>query len=166
MDAQQQLIGLMTVAEEHHQAVQTALDGLAAERAALEREREAFARAVKSAQEGLSGTIKTAAHESLVGASNAAVSSLKATVRPFVEDLKIVTDDAQRASDTLRGAVGMMGWKHYVLAGLTGIASAVIVGALLIWQMPSIATPEEIADILKPSVIGALKPPVPAGKHK
>jgi len=49
MDAQQQLIGLMTVAEEHHQAVQTALDGLAAERAALAKERAALAQRSRAA---------------------------------------------------------------------------------------------------------------------
>ena len=35
MDAQQQLFGLMAVAEEHQKAVKAALDGLTAERAAL-----------------------------------------------------------------------------------------------------------------------------------
>lgn len=35
MDAQQQLFGLMAVAEEHQKAVNAALEGLAAERAAL-----------------------------------------------------------------------------------------------------------------------------------
>ena len=66
----------------------------------------------------------------------------------------------------MHGGVGALGWKHYALTGLTGIFSAAIVGALLIWQMPSIATPEEIAALLKPAVIVALKPVPPVGKHK
>ena len=41
MDAQQQLFGLMAVAEEHQKAVKAALDGLTAERAALAKERAA-----------------------------------------------------------------------------------------------------------------------------
>ena len=44
MDAQQQLFGLMSVAEEHQRAIEAAIDGLTAERAALAKERAALPR--------------------------------------------------------------------------------------------------------------------------
>jgi len=50
--AEDRLYGLMEVAERQQAAVQAALEGLAAERAALAREREALARGVRDVQLG------------------------------------------------------------------------------------------------------------------
>lgn len=57
MDAQQQLFGLMAVAEEHQKAVKTAIDGLTAERAALAKERAALAQAAASVA-GVAGEVR------------------------------------------------------------------------------------------------------------
>lgn len=158
MDAQQQLFGLMAVAEEHQKAVNAALDGLTAERAALAKERAALAaalaqqtEAVKSAAGSVSDVgdsirqaasdaipaIRRAAGEavgasvrqSLAGASDAAAKALGEASRPIVMQLSGVVKAASEAEGKLSGAVAAFGWRWAMLAG--GAAAGGIAAVLL-----------------------------------
>ncbi|WNV06927.1 hypothetical protein RP726_20975 (plasmid) [Candidatus Methylospira mobilis] len=113
MDAQQQLIGLMTVAEEHHKAVQTALDGLAAERAVLAKERAALSQLTGSLQKGVTDAAIVAVHESLAGASTV----LESATRPVVGSLSNAARATDEATGKLTGAVSAFGWKWALVAG-------------------------------------------------
>ena len=147
MDAQQQLFGLMAVAEEHQKAVNAALEGLAAERAALAQERAAVAQAAASVA-GVAGEVRQAAAEavpaiqkaageaigtsvrqSLAGASDAAAKALGEASRPIVGQLSGVVKAAGEAEGQLSRAVAAFGWRWAVLAG--GAAAGGIVALLL-----------------------------------
>lgn len=147
MDAQQQLFGLMAVAEEHQKAVKAALDGLTAERAALAKERAAVAQAAASVA-GVAGEVRKAAAEavpaiqkaageavgasvrqSLAGASEAAAKALGEASRPIVGQLSGVVQAAGEAEGKLSGAVAAFGWRWAMLAG--GAAAGGIVAVLL-----------------------------------
>ncbi len=73
--AEDRLYGLMEVAERQQAAVQAALEGLAAERAALAREREALARGV-------------------AGAATEGVAAVQAATGPLLSRLDSVAEQA------------------------------------------------------------------------
>ena len=70
---------------------------------------------------------------------------------------------AQQAADSLNRAGGRLEWRHYALTVATGVASAALVSAFWLWLAPQKAPQlqldaKEVATILKPAVIEALKP--------
>ena len=154
MDAQQQLFGLMAVAEEHQKAVKAALDGLTAERAELAKERAAVAQAAASVA-GVAGEVRKAAAEavpaiqkaageavgasvwqSLVGASDAAAKALGEASMPIVGQLSGVVKAASEAEGKLSGAVAAFGWRWAMLAGgaaAGGIVAVLLVAWLAVW---------------------------------
>jgi hypothetical protein len=132
MDAQQHLIGLMTVAEEHHKAVQTALDGLAAERAALAKERAALAQVTGSVQQGASEAVTRAVRESLAGASTV----LASAAQPVIGRLSEAAQATDQATGQLTGAVSAFGWKWALVAG--GATAGCILAVLAVtWAVTS-----------------------------
>ena len=72
------------------------------------------------------------------------------------------TAQAQQAADSLDRAGRRLEWTHYALAVTTGLASAVLVSAFWLWVAPPRVQMQldakEVAAILKPAVIEALKP--------
>ena len=147
MDAQQQLFGLMAVAEEHQKAVKAAIDdGLTAERVALAKERAALSQAAASVA-GVAGDVKKAAaqavpaiqkaaseavgasvRQSLAGAAEAAVEALGEAAKPIIGSLSGVVRAAGEAEGKLSSAVASFGWKSATLAG--GAAAGGIVAVL------------------------------------
>jgi hypothetical protein len=152
VDTQQQLFGLMAIAEEHQKAVKAALDGLNAELAALTKERIAVAQAAASAA-GISGEVRKAAEEaipalqqaageavdtsvrqSFVLASETAAKALSEASQPILGQLSGVIKAAGEAEGKLSGAVAAFGWRWMMLA--TGAAAGAIVAVLLAaWLM-------------------------------
>ncbi|MEY2842148.1 MAG: hypothetical protein RI920_185 [Pseudomonadota bacterium] len=136
MDTQQQLFGLMAVAEEHQKAVKSALDGLTAERAALAKERAAVAQAAASVagvvvevRKAAAEAVGTSVRQSLAGAADAAAKALGEASRPIVGQLSGVVQAAGEAEGKLSGAVAAFGWRWAMLAG--GAAAGGIVAVLL-----------------------------------
>ena len=144
MDAQQQLFGLMAVAEEHQKAVKTAIDGLSAERAALAQERAAVAQAAASVA-GVAGEVRKAAadavsamqraageaagasvRQSLAGASEAAEKALGEAAKPVIGSLSGVVQAASDAEGSMRNAGAWFAWKWVAVAagGLVGVCRA------------------------------------------
>ena len=67
MDEQQQIFGLMAVAEEHQKAVTAAIAGLAAERAALAKERALLAQVAQGIQKAAGdGPVRSSGTENRV----------------------------------------------------------------------------------------------------
>lgn len=152
MDAQQQLFGLMAVAEEHQKAVKAALDGLTAERAALAKERAAVAQAAASVA-GVADEVRMAAadaipaikraageavevsvRQSLAGASDAAAKALGEAAKPVIDSLSGVVQAAIDAESSMRNAGRWFAWKWVAVAagGLVGVC--LVAYASLEWQ--------------------------------
>jgi hypothetical protein len=155
MDAQQQqLFGLMAVAEEHQKAVQSAIDGLAEERAALAKERAAVAQAAASLA-GVASEVRKAAadavpamqkavgasvRQSLAGASDAAAQALGAAAKPVIGSLLGVVQSASDAEGSMRNASAWFAWKWVAVAagGLVGVC--LVAYASLAWQLHQIGS--------------------------
>ena len=69
---------------------------------------------------------------------------------------------ASQAADSLNQAGQRMEWRHYALALLTGLVTAVLVSVFWLWLAPPTVQnqldPKAVADHLRPAVIEALKP--------
>ena len=146
MDAQQQIFGLMAVAEEHQKAVKAAIDGLTAERAALARERAALSQvandarkaaadAVPAIQKATSAAVSASVKESLAGASTEAAKALGEAAKPVISSLSGVVRAAGEAEGSLRSAGQWFAWKWVAVAagGLIGVC--LVAYASLWWQL-------------------------------
>ena len=80
------LYGLMEVAEGQQAVVQAALEGLAAERAALRREREALARQVQAVEGGARAAVRAAVAEGLAGAATEGAADRQKACRLMPDD--------------------------------------------------------------------------------
>jgi len=67
-EVEDRVYALIDVAGQQQGSVQAALDGLAAERLALQRERQALARGVEAMRQGASAAVRLAVQESLAAA--------------------------------------------------------------------------------------------------
>ncbi len=122
-ETEDRLYGLMEIAERQQAAVQAALDGLAAERAALGREREALARGVRDLQLGTQGAVRSAVTDSLAGAATEGVAAVQAATKPLLGRLAGVTAEAGQAEAALRQVVLWASWRllGWVMAGVAGL---------------------------------------------
>lgn len=159
MDAEQQLFQMMTVLEDQQKAVQAAIQGLAAERAAVAKERASMAQvlaAVNNAAQGVrmaaGEAVASSVAESLSGASKAAAEALGEAAKPVIDRLSGVVKAASNAEGRLNGAVAAFGWKWAMVAG--GAAAGGILTVLLAawisvgWQRHQVETlSEEVAEL-------------------
>ncbi len=147
MEAQQQLFGLMAVAEEHQKTVKAALDGLAAERAALAKERAAVAQAAASVasiaaevRQATVDAVSASVRQSLTGVSDTAAKALEGAATPVIERLSGVVRTAGEVEGSMRNAGAWFAWKWVAVAagGLVGVCLAAY-GALA-WQLHQISS--------------------------
>lgn len=133
---EERLYGLMEIAERQQAAVQTALNGLAAERVAFARERGNLAAEAKT----LGRTTREAAAAAVVeGFANVGVQGVEAVrkaAQPLITQLAGVAASAGEAEAALRRVILWASWR--VLAWITGlIVVLTVVGWLithgLIW---------------------------------
>jgi len=118
------LYGLMEIAERQQAAVQVALDGLAAERAALAQEREALARGVRDVQIGAQGAVRSAVADSLAGAATEGVAAVQAATAPLLSRLAGMTEQAGQADAALREVVAWASWR--LLAWMVGAVALLV----------------------------------------
>ncbi|MBE9610909.1 hypothetical protein [Chitinilyticum piscinae] len=148
MDAQQQLFGLMALAEDQQKAVQAAIEALEAERETLQREREAFKQATSAAagvvvevkqaaaaaipgvQKAAENAVGAAVRVSLAGASQAAANALETASSPILSALTGVVRAGESAADRLNAASAAFGWRWATVAG--GISAGAIVAVSLV----------------------------------
>ena len=141
-DSERQLFGLMEIAERHQAAVQTALEGLTAERIALQREREQFARDRQKLEIGLQVAGELAIERGLDRASRAGVEAVQAAAEPLLGRLDKVSEGAGQAEAALQRVVRWASWRLLgrIMAGMVGI---VLIGwlaslAIVWWDMGEI----------------------------
>ncbi len=142
-ETEDRLYGLMEIAERQQAAVQAALDGLAAERAALGREREALARGVRDLQLGTQGAVRSAVTDSLAGAATEGVAAVQAATKPLLGRLAGVTAEAGQAEAALRQVVLWASWRllGWVMAAVAGLVLLGWLASTLVlwWDMGTIA---------------------------
>jgi hypothetical protein len=130
------LYGLMEIAERQQAAVQAALDGLVAERAALARERETFAREVALLRAGTHQAVNLAVAEGFGRAAGKGVEAVQIATRPLLSKLEDVTNSAASAETALRRVVSWASWR--LLGWIMGLIVALVLlgwltGNVLVW---------------------------------
>jgi hypothetical protein len=157
MDAQQQLFGLMAVAEEHQKAVQAALEGLTAERVALAKDRTALAQAAAGLA-GVAGEVRKAAadavpamqkaageavgasvRQSLAGASDVAAKALSEAAKPVINSLSGMVQAANEAEASIKNAGAWFAWKWVAVAAGGAAGVCLVAYASLAWQLDQIS---------------------------
>ncbi len=142
-ETEDRLYGLMEVVERQQAAVQAALEGLAAERVALQREREALGRGVQVVEESAAAAVRSEVRHSLAGAATTAARAVEVSTRPLLEKLGGVAAGAEQAQAALRGVVLWASWR--LLGWVVGaVALLVLLGwlasaAVLWWDAGTIA---------------------------
>jgi hypothetical protein len=171
MDAQQQLFGLMALAEEHQKAVQAAIHGLAEERAALAKERIAVVQAAASVA-GVAGEVRKAAadvipalkratgeavgtsvKQSLAGTTDAAVQALEEATKPVIGRLSGVVQAAGEAEGSMRRAGAWFAWKWVAVAGGGAVGVCLLAYASLAWQLHQVESLREQKAALQDEVV-------------
>ncbi len=130
MEAQQQLFGLMTVAEDQQKAIQAAIEGLVAERQALAKERAALAQAALTVQKAVGVAIGAAVRESMAGVSQTAVAAFAQAAGPFTREVQSIAKQAKAAAEEVAGAAQWLGLRAVGVA----VGCVVVVG-LAAWGM-------------------------------
>lgn len=165
---QEQLFGLLALADEQQKAVTEALQGLARERVELAKEREALAeeraaladaaermaeladevssateQAAPRLQEVAAAAAGAAVRQSLTGISGSAIGALKTAAEPVLTTINGAAQAAREADGTLTRSLKGFGWK---LAGVVGGLSAAAVLAVVVstwsmveWQLHQVA---------------------------
>lgn len=132
-EAEDRLYGLMEIAERQQAVVQAALDGLTAERAALERERRELAREVAALVQGTRKAVHSAVSESLAGAASKGVEAVGKATEPLLDKLADVTAGAGEAEAALQRVVQWASWR------LLGWIMALIAALVLFGWLSSTA---------------------------
>lgn len=145
MEAQQQLFGLMAVAEEHQKAIKAAIEGLAKERTALAQAtanvsgaagevKQAAAQAIPGIRKAVGEAVGLAVTQSLAGASEAAATALEAASKPILGKLSGVVRAAGETEGQLKNAGAWFAWKWVAVAagGMAGVC--LLAWASILWQ--------------------------------
>ncbi|MGC8495267.1 MAG: hypothetical protein ACP5SH_26425 [Syntrophobacteraceae bacterium] len=115
------ILGLIAAAEEHQRAAKTAIEGLAAERAAL-------ARAVQGIQKAAGEAVADAARQSLADASETAVAAFSKAAEPFTQKVEGVADKADKAANRVNSAAKWIGVKAVAF-----VVGCIVVAGLAAW---------------------------------
>jgi hypothetical protein len=103
--AEDRLYGLMEIAEQQQAAVQRALDGLSAERAALARERERLAREIALIGQGTIKAAKEAVAAGFAGMGVEGVTAVRVATAPLLDRPEGMMADAASTEKALRRVV-------------------------------------------------------------
>ncbi|MBN9559162.1 MAG: hypothetical protein J0H14_00330 [Alphaproteobacteria bacterium] len=122
-ETEDRLYGLMEIADRQQAAVEAALEGLAAERAALQHEREQLARQVEALDPSTRAAVRSAVRASFAGAATEGVAAVEAATQPLLGRLDGMTEAAGRAEHALRRVIlwaswRLLGWLLAMVAGL------------------------------------------------
>lgn len=147
MDIQQQIFGLLAAAEDQQKAVQSALDGLNAERAKLAQVTAKVENSVPALRNATQEAVKAAVGASVSGAAKTAVEAIEAASGPLISQLTTVVTNAKTAEAELSETMTGLGWKWAatVVASTFGGVLAILGTAWLTleWNRAEIASLSE-----------------------
>jgi len=151
------LYGLMEIAEGQQAAVQAALEGLAAERAALRREREALARPVQAVEGSARAAVRAAVADSLAGAATEGVAAVQAATWPLLDRVAGVTAEAGQAEAALRSVVLWASWRLLgwiaAMGAMTVLLGWLMSSGMLWWNTSAIGAVQERKAELQAEVV-------------
>ena len=138
---------LETLSQAKHQSVESLAEAL-----------EPLAQAMAALTEETSQTLATIQRQAQEQAA-----TFERQMTHAVHDCQTATAAAQEAAHSLTQAAQRMEWRHYLLAGLTGLGTAVLVSGFWLLLAPpapiqNTLNAQGVAEYLKPAVIEALKP--------
>jgi hypothetical protein len=144
---EERLYALMEVVTQQQESVQRALDGLAAERAALERERQALARNVEAMRQGAQSAVRLAVRDSLAEATATIAGQAETALAPTLGKLSGVLTTAQQAEGVLKQLIDWASWRllSQIVAGIAVLGSFTWVAGMLIlrWDAGAIGQAQE-----------------------
>ena len=132
-EAEDRLYGLMEVVERQQAAVQAALEGLAVERVALQREREKLARGVQGLEAGARAGVQLAVTESLSSVGPMLAAKVNGATQAMEGAVSGAASTAHQATAAMRGVVLWASWR------LLGWIVSVLVGLVLVGWLASTA---------------------------
>ena len=125
-EVEDRLYGLLEVAERQQAAAQAALEGMAAERAALKRERDALAAEAKALGVGLRAEVRLAVADGLAAAATDGVQAVQTATAPLLGRLEGVSATAGRAEAALRRVVLWASWRLLGWIAAVGATTALL----------------------------------------
>ena len=135
-DVEDNLYRLIEVAAHQQEAAKTAIDALAAERAAFARERETWFQGVVSLKDDVRLTIARAIVGSTNEVAQAAVEAVGSGTKQLQDAISATTAQANRAEQSLRTIAGWAS-RRLLLWGLCAVASLMLISwlisACLLW---------------------------------
>lgn len=138
--------------------MQAALDGLAAERLALAREREGWAQERQALLRSTREAVRSAVRESLTDAASVAAETVQVATRPLLGQLAGVADRAGEAEAALRRVVSWASWRllGWVLAGVAGVMLVAWLASLVRsrWDERDIALRQAHRTVLEAQIAG------------
>lgn len=143
-ETEDRLYALLTVATQQQDQVKQALGSLAAERAALQRERQALSLDLLTLRHEVPLVVKAAVEASLTGAGAAIAAQAEAASKPLFGQLAGVVETARQAESVLRRVALWGSWRLLGL-GIGGIAALGLLwwlasAAVLWWDAGAIGT--------------------------
>lgn len=125
-EVEDRLYGLLEVAERQQTAAQAALEGIAAERAALKRERDALAAEAKALGLSLRTEVRSAVADGLAAAATEGVQAVETATAPLLGRLEGVSATAGRAEAALRRVVLWASWRLLGWIVAVGMTTALV----------------------------------------
>ena len=125
-EVEDRLYGLLEVAERQQAAAQAALEGMAAERAALKRERDALAAEAKALGLSLRTEVRSAVADGLAAAATEGVQAVETATAPLLGRLEGVAATAGRAEAALRRVVLWASWRLLGWIAAVGATTALV----------------------------------------
>ncbi len=142
-ETEDRLYGLMEVVERQQAAMQAMLEGLVAERVALQREREKLARGVQGLEAGAQAAVRLAVTESLSSVGPAIAAKAEDATQSLVGAVSGAASTAHEARAAMQEVVLWASWRllGWIVAALVAL---VLVGwltsaAVLWWDRGTIA---------------------------
>lgn len=135
-ETEDRLYGLLEVAERQQATVQAALEGMAAERAALKRERDALAAEAKALGLSLRTEVRSAVADGLAAAATEGVQAVETATAPLLNKLDGVAATAGRAEAALRRVVLWASWRLLgwtVAVGAATVLLGWLAGSGVLW---------------------------------
>ncbi len=135
-EVEDRLYGLLEVAERQQAAAQAALEGMAAERAALRRERAEWAAEAKALGLVLRTEVRSAVTDGLADAATEGVQAVETATAPLLGRLEGVATTAGRAEAALRRVVLWASWRllgWIVAVGAATVLLGWLAGSGVLW---------------------------------
>jgi hypothetical protein len=153
---ERRLYEVLTLVETNQAAAQVAIDGLAAERAALRQERTALALQVTELQQQMKEAVAAAVQVNLAGAAGKVVAEVKARTQALEDNVGGMTDSVAAAEIAVQRIVKWASWRFLGLVvaflAVLGAAGWLASTGVLWWDTKTITQDQNQKDQLQQEI--------------